>query len=146
MPRYGLFMHSALVTITICSLIPACPCSPGWPHHRQHPQTRRCSSCTGPIHAGTQVEVLLPCTVVHTNSLHVFLQAVKLYSQAISVDKPASILFQKRAAAHSALGHHKLALTDLTAAIDLDPKQLSGYLHRLGPACATCTQYAPAAD
>ena len=56
------------------------------------------------------------------------------------MDKPASILFQKRAAAHSALGHHKLALTDLTAAINLDSKQLSGYLHRFGPACATCTQ------
>ena len=140
MPRCGLFMQHALVTIIVCSLNPAFSCSPGCPHHCQHSQTGRCSNCTGPVHAGTQLSDLLPRPVGHTNCLPVFLQAVKLYSQAINVDKPASILFQKRAAAHSALGHHKLALTDLTAAIDLDPKQLSGYLHRSGPACAACAQ------
>ena len=87
-----------------------------------------------------QLSTWRPLTICHTDCQHVLLQAVKLYSQAISGDRPASILFQKRAAAHSALGHHKLALTDLTAAIDLDPKQLSGYLHRSGPGCASCAQ------
>ena len=133
-------MQHALVKIIHCSLHAAFSCSPGCPQHCQHSQTRRCSSCTGPVHAGTQLSNLLPRTVGHINCLPVSPQAVNLYSQAINVDQPASILFQKRAAAHSALGHHKLALTDLTAAIDLDPKQLSGYLHRSGPACATCAQ------
>ena len=58
------------------------------------------------------------------------LEAVGNFSSAIKLDPEYSDAYRRRGAAQSDLGHHDLAITDFTKAIELTPKETLLYLCR----------------
>ena len=56
-----------------------------------------------------------------------FTEALQLYSRAIDLDASNAVYYCNRAAAHSKLGSHELALEDCKRAISYDPNYSKAY-------------------
>ncbi|KAI9310260.1 hypothetical protein BX666DRAFT_2009767 [Dichotomocladium elegans] len=72
-------------------------------------------------------------------------EAIKLYTEAISLNPSQAVYYGNRAAAYSQQGDHQKALEDAKKAIELDPKYSKGY-SRLGHAYFSLEKYDEAVE
>ncbi|XP_053209207.1 serine/threonine-protein phosphatase 5-like [Panonychus citri] len=83
---------------------------------------------------GNDGRIAMACTLKETANQHFkdqdYLQAILLYSQAISYDDTSATLYSNRSIAHLRLENFGYALSDATKAIECDPNYVKGYYRR----------------
>ena len=74
-----------------------------------------------------------------------FQEALEMYSKAIELDGSNPVFYCNRAAAHSKMNNHHLAIEDCQRAIDMDPSYSKAY-GRMGLAHSSLNKHKEAVD